>query len=109
MAFTTTAKNYMLDQVGTAITHVALFNGSGVEISGGSYARQSVTWNAASAGSKTASNAPVFQVPAGAVVATVRLYTAITGGTEYANYDAVDETYGGAGTYTVTSITLSLT
>jgi hypothetical protein len=109
MAFTTTARNYMLDQIGTVITHVALFNGSGVEISGGSYARQSVTWSAASGGSKSASNTPVFQIPAGAVVATVRLYSASSGGTEYVNYDATDETYGGAGTYTVNSITLSIT
>ena len=105
----TTAKNYMLDQLGSVAVYVALFDNTATEISGGSYARQSVTWNAASAGSKTASNQPVFNIPSGAVVDTIRLYSAVSGGTEYASYDATNETYGGAGTYTVTSITLSLT
>lgn len=39
------------------------------EISGGSYARQSITWSAASGAAKDSSNQPAFSVPGGATVA----------------------------------------
>jgi len=53
-------KNIGLDDIAGSASHVALFNGdpsgAGTEISGGSYARQSITWNAASAGNLDSSN-----------------------------------------------------
>jgi hypothetical protein len=60
-------KNVALDALGAVITHVSAHTGwpgtSGAnEASGGSYARQAVTWSAASGGSKSASNQPEFTV-----------------------------------------------
>lgn len=54
------------------------------ELTGGSpaYARQAVTWSAASGGSKSsASVAGAFNVPAGSTVAFVGLFSAVTSGT----------------------------
>lgn len=111
MPINTSGKNVMLDYLGTLCTHVALYSDAGgtTEIVGGSYARQSITWGAAAAGSKAITNQPVFQIPAGATVATIGVVTASSGGTQHALFDATDETYGGAGTYTITSLSISLT
>lgn len=111
MPINTSGKNTMLDYIGTICTHVALYSDAGgtTEITGGSYARQSITWASASSGSKAISNQPVFQIPAGATVSTIGIVTASSGGTQHALFDATDETYGGAGTYTITSLSISLT
>jgi len=107
----TTGKNIMLDALGTACTHLALFSDAAgtTEIVGGSYVRKSITWSAAAAGSKAISGTIVFDVPAGATVASVGFMTAVSGGTQHAVDDVVSETFGGAGTYTVTSASISLT
>lgn len=83
--FTDAAKNLMLDAFG--ITHASLhsaypgLSGSS-ELSGGSppYARKPITFGAAAAGSKSASNAPLFDVPAGNTAAWIGFWTAATGG-----------------------------
>jgi len=71
-AFADASKNVMLDQFGTTYGFVSLHTGDpsttgANEATGGSpaYARKAITWSAASAGSKAASNSPVFDVPAG--------------------------------------------
>lgn len=113
MPVTDAGKNIALDDLGASATHVALFNGdpsgAGTEISGGTYARQSVTWNAASAGNLDSSNAPTFDVPAGATVNHIAIYTAATGGTLLAYRSVTAETFSSAGTYTVTDLDISLT
>lgn len=111
MPINNSGKNVMLDYLGTVCTHASLYSDAGgtVEITGGSYARQTLTWASASNGSKAISNQPVFQIPAGATVATIGITTAISGGTQHALFDATDEVYGGAGTYTITSLSISLT
>jgi len=93
MPFTTTALDQMLDALagGTpssiiayASLHSAYSSSGANELTGGSpaYARQSVTWSAASAGSKAdASVAGAFNVPAGDTVAFVGLWSASTSGT----------------------------
>lgn len=90
MPFVVAADNQMLDALagGTpssiiafASLHTAYSITGASEVSGGSYARQSITWSAASAGSKAASNSPAFNVPAATTVAFVGLWSALTSGT----------------------------
>jgi hypothetical protein len=79
VAFNVTAQNAMLDALdesATQITHVGIHqlgdpgtgtNATGTEATGGSpaYARQAVTWGAASSGTKSNTGALTFDVPAG--------------------------------------------
>jgi hypothetical protein len=91
---------------------VGLFKGSplgaGVEVSGGTpaYARQSVTLDAASAGSRAHSNQPQFDIPPAGNFDYVGYFM---GGSCIAEDDVPEETYGSQGTYTLTSGTLSIT
>ena len=98
------------------ITHASLHTANpdpsgGSEVTGGSpaYARQSITWSAASAGSMAASNQPVFDVPAATTVTHVGFWSASSGGTYMGMADVTDEAFGAQGTYTLTSTTVSLT
>lgn len=115
MGFNNDAKNAMLNEFGTLAVYVSLHTASpatsGNEISGGSpaYARKAINWGTASGGSMTASNQPVFDVPAGKTVAAVGFWSAATGGTLYGDDDVTSETFANQGTYTLTSVTLSLT
>jgi len=102
--------NNMLDNTNIALMslHTADPSTNGAnEVSGGSYARQSVTFSAASGGSKAVSNTPAFDVPGGSTVTHVGFWD--SGGTTFlASYDVTDETFGNDGTYTVTSGSISL-
>jgi hypothetical protein len=93
--FNTTAKNVMLDALdesATQITHVGIHqmstdpststNAAGTEAAGGSpaYARQAVTWGAASGALKSNTGALTFDVPAG-TYGWFSLWSASTGNT----------------------------
>lgn len=104
MPFNTAALNVMLDALdesATQITHIAIHQlttapgsgdgtpgtgtnagtGASPEATGGSYARQAVTWGAAASGQKTGSSATLtFDVPAG-TYAFFGMYNALTGNT----------------------------
>lgn len=122
MAYKDAAKHRMLDHLagnaasGAAITHMSLHSGfpatDGNELSGGSYARQSVTFESAAgteaAGSLDVTNQPEFSVPAGSTVAAVGFYTASSGGTLMADASVSSETFTNEGTYTVTDADLDL-
>jgi hypothetical protein len=109
-----TAKNVMLDALAAVATRVALHTGdpggansAANEVTGGSYARQPITWNAASGGSLDNNANPVFDVPAGTTVSWISLWN--TAGTvRYLKKDVTDEVFGSAGTYTVTDADLDL-
>jgi hypothetical protein len=109
-----TARNVMLDALGAVMTRVALHtsdpggaNSATAEVSGGSYARQAITWNAASAGSLDNLANPAFSVPAATTVAWVSFWN--TAGTvRYAKKDVTDEVFGAAGTYTLTDVDFDL-
>ncbi len=62
-----TSLNSMLDNLAGQLDQVSLhtaWSTSGAnEVTGGSYARQSITWNAAASGALDSSNAPSFSVP----------------------------------------------
>lgn len=124
MGLSTSAKNNMLDcglrnqTPSIWMQYGALFKadpdstlGTSYEISGGSpaYARKALTWNAASNGSMTHNGTPVFDVPSGATITHVGFFSASSGGTYFGMADVTDETFGAQGTYTLTSITVSLT
>ena len=108
MPFSVAQRNAWLDDLATVT--VGLFLGSplgaGVEVSGGSYARQSVTLAAASGGSRAHSNQPAFDIPAGGNFDYVGYFM---GGSCIAEDDVPEETYGSSGTYTLTAGTLSIT
>jgi hypothetical protein len=93
MPFTGTADNQMLDAlaniaptsniIGFASLHTAYSATGANELTGGSpaYARKAITWSAAAAGSKAASSAPVFDIPAATTVAFVGLWSLVSAGT----------------------------
>lgn len=86
MPFSTAGRNAALGGVG--VTHASLHSGfpgnnGANEISGGSpaYARKSVTFDAASGGSRAQSGTAVFDVPGSTTVRHIGFWTALTGGT----------------------------
>lgn len=122
MPLTTSALNNLIDcglrsqNPTIGITHASLHtatpNSSGSnEVTGGSpaYARKSITLGAASGGSTSASNQPVFDVPASTTVTHVGFWSASTSGTFMGYGDVTDETFGAQGTYTLTATTISVT
>lgn len=110
MPYSAQAKNLMLDAFGQQATFLSLHSGNpgstgAGELVGGSpaYARKSAAWNPASAGAKTLSNAPTFDVPPSTTVAFVGVWSAVTGGQFLGYIDTPDESYTLQGTYQVTS------
>jgi hypothetical protein len=91
MPYTVTAQNQMLDAlnggtpssiIGWASLHTAYSTSGANEVAGGSYARQTVTWSAASAGSKASSAiGGTFSIPGSTTVLFVGLWSASTSGT----------------------------
>lgn len=79
-----------------------------VELSGGTYARIGTAFAAAVGGINDDSTSHVVNVPAGATVAWVGYWSALTVGTLLAASDVTDEAYASAGTYTVTDAKLDL-
>lgn len=109
MAFTTAALNGMLDTL--SITQVSLHTADpgttgANEVSGGTYARKSITFSAAAAGNLDSSNTPVLDVPTGVTVTHVGYWATST---FKASSNVTDEVFASAGTYTVTDADLSLT
>jgi len=102
--FTIEGKNLMLDAFAGAVTHVGLLDETDTEISGGDYARQPVTWNAADNGQLTASGTLAFDIPDGVTVAKAIFMDALTGGIKYAEEDVT-----GSITYDIDSIQLDIT
>lgn len=110
--YTIAARNKMLDALG--VTHVSLHSADPTdtglnELASGNYARESITYNAASAGNIDSSNVPAVGVTAGDTVAYVGYWDALTGGTFLA-YSAVSapEVYSNDGTFTITDSDLDL-
>lgn len=115
MPYVNASKNTMLDHLGTLGLYVSLHTAdpgaTGTnEVTGGSpaYARKSVTWAAASGGSKAASNQPEFDVPASTTITHVGIWSASTSGTFYGSGTITSETFAAQGTYTLTNLTIDL-
>lgn len=109
-----TSKNLMLDALAAVAVFVSAHDddpgtdGSN-ELAGGSYIRKAITWNAAATHVVTASNTPALPIPASSTVAYIGLRSAESAGTYYGHADVTDEVFTGAGTYTVTSYTITAT
>lgn len=99
MAVTTAFLNAAASGGVATVTHIGLVNGSGVELTGGTYARKAVTWAAASGGAIHPTADLTFDVPAGGVVAGWKGFTALTAGTDFGGSSLTSETYTGAGQY----------
>lgn len=85
MPYVVNGKNNMLGAIGAThgSLHTAVPNASGSnEVTGGSpaYARKALTLAAASGGSRSISNNPVFDVPAGTTIFYFGLWDALTAG-----------------------------
>lgn len=117
MALNDTAKNLMLDALGAVAVYLSAHSadpgsdGLTAELSGGApaYARKSITWSAAATADLNSSNTPVIDIPSGATVAFLGLFSAVTAGTFYGSADVTDEVFGGQGTYTCTDFDVTLT
>lgn len=113
MALHVALLNTMLDAAAeratTASLHTADPGSDGSsEVSGGSYARQTVTWSAASGGTLTNASSVEFDVPGGVTVTHVGLWDS-AGTTFYGGIElSTPETYGAAGIYELTTLSLTL-
>lgn len=106
--------NAIADDGAALITHIGLVDETGTEITGGSpaYARQAVTWVAASNGTIRPNADLTFNIPAGETVGGWRGYSASSAGTNYGgdDYDAGDrETYANQGQYTLLAASTGIT
>jgi hypothetical protein len=118
MGWVDDVKNAMLDLIDEdgpkAATHVSLHTAdpgtSGAsEVTGGSYARQAITWNPASDGQKTVVEPPVFQVPGSTVITHFGLWNAGSGGTyRFGKLLPNPQTFSSPGTYTADSVTATV-
>ncbi len=122
MALSTEGRNAAVNGLGNAATYISLHSADpGTtgpnEITGGppAYARKAVSWSAAATGSRNLSASVVFDVPGGVNVSHFGLWSAATGGTYYGSdalrdgsNNAVVESFGGQGTYTLTSATITI-
>lgn len=112
----TAYENAVGDAGAALITHIALFDDQGNELSGGSYARQSVSWTDASAGNAGSDDDGevrpsadlTFDVPAGATVGEWRGFSAATGGTDYGGQTLTNESFANAGQYTLLAAQTSI-
>ena len=115
MPYSVLAKNAMLNALGALAGFVSLHDDApgetgAHELTGGSpaYARKAITWNAAAAGVLDDSNQPTFDVPAGASVRYVGLWSAATDGIWYGFDPVTTVNYIVQSTYTLMDMDLDL-
>ena len=83
----------------TLISHIALVNGSGVEVGD---ARKSVTWVGPTGDGLLRPNQDIeFLMQGGDQVAGWKGFSALTGGTDYGGSDLTAVTFANPGTYTM--------
>jgi hypothetical protein len=91
------ARHVLLDSGVPGITHFGLLTAlTGTEATGGSYARQAVTWAAASSGTKVPTASVVWTPPASTTVVAWSGHTASSGGTQV-YYGGLGSTLRGVG------------
>lgn len=101
----TTTKNSVADSYAALSTYASLHTANpgttgASELTGTGYARQAITWGAASNGVKTAT--VTFSVPAGSTIVGLGLWSAATGGTFRDGVTVTSQTFAQAGSYAVT-------
>ena len=95
----TTYRNFLAGEAAAVITHIGLVDEVGSELSGGVYARKSVTWTTPSNGVIRPNADITFDIPAGTTVGGWRGYTDLTEGTDYGGSDLTNESFADAGEY----------
>jgi hypothetical protein len=79
MPLTTAGKNNLISV--TSYTHAGAYTDLGAtEVSGGSYARQAITWAASSGGARSSSATLTIPIPSGVTVQSVGVWDASTAG-----------------------------
>ena len=79
MPLTTTGKNNLISV--TSYTHIGAYTDLGAtETSGGSYARQAITWAAAASGARAHSGTLTIPINAGQTIQTIGVWDALTVG-----------------------------
>lgn len=89
-----------------AVTHVSL-GGGATAIGELGVTRQAIDWGVTADGNFSATNNPLFTVPAASTVTHVQFWSALTGGTLYGAKGVTSETFNGEGTYTVSSAVIN--
>ncbi len=108
------ALNAAVDGVAAIASHASVHTadpgGTGTsEVSGGGYARQAVTWTAASAGSRSATATLSFTAAASTGATHTGLWSALSGGTWYGGQALTgDQTFNVAGDYDITTLTIAI-
>ncbi len=122
MPLSDNGRNSAVNGLASSASYLSLHSGDpgttgANEITGGSpaYARKAATWGTAASGSRTLSSAVQFDVAASTQVSHFGTWTALTGGNflggdalRDSSNNAVVETFGGQGTYTLTTATLTV-
>lgn len=81
MPLTTQGRNDLLTNGLTAFTHAGAYEDLGsTETSGGSYARQAITWNAASGGIRNQNGGLTIPIAAGKTIQVVSIHSASSAG-----------------------------
>lgn len=94
--------NGTADAGGDLVQYLGLVDDTGSELSGGSYARQAVSWGDAVNGRINPQADLVFDIPSGATVAGWRGYSDATGSaTDYGGADLTAQPFNTAGQYTL--------
>jgi len=99
MSMNTSYLNAVANYGASLITHIGLVNGSGDELTGGSYARKAVTWETSVDGLIQPTEDLLFNVPAGVTVAGWRGFTASSGGTNHGGAALTPASFTNAGYY----------
>lgn len=105
MPLTTTGKNNLISV--TSYTHAGAYTDLGVtESSGGSYARQAITWAAASGGTRANSAQISIPINAGQTIAAVGVWDAVSAGNSQGFWQ-IGSTIKGAATVTASTDTFA--
>jgi hypothetical protein len=107
MPLTTTGKNNLISV--TAMTHAGALTdiaSTPTEVSGGSYARQAITWASASSGTRANTGDITIPIPASTTVVAVGVWNASTAGT-LQGFWQIGSTINGVGTATASSETIA--
>ena len=112
--YDTKARNAGVDAIATLAVRVALHTGdpgaadtAANEVTGGSYARGTCSWGAASGGAAALSSDVSIAVPGGTTVTYVSLWNS-AGTSRYLKKAVTSESFGADGTYIVDSASTTL-
>jgi hypothetical protein len=113
MALSNAGKDALLEGLAAAASHISLHTADpsttgANELTGGTYARQSIPWGSASAGTLSNDDAIVFDVAADRTITHIGYWSADTDGTFYGGRELDEsQTFATAGTYTMAAGNLS--